>query len=111
MVPYALKDVAAYLPLCIEQMSWKKGIINRAGEMLCAYLGLNEEGFLNFREAAGLTILEQLDPVQFLIPTPETSKVISDLDRARTIKILNEILNAGSRTIKEYQSQLSLDRD
>ena len=111
MASYAQKEVDKYLPICMEQMSWKKGIINRAGEMICAYLELDEDMFMHFREGAGPTILEQLDPVQFLIPTPETSKVIPDLERGKTIKILNEILNAGSRTIKEYQSQLGLNRD
>ncbi len=88
----------------MEQMSRKKGIVSRAGEILCTYIDLDPELFMHFREGAGPTILETLDPVQFLIPTPETSKVIPDLERTRTIKILNEILNAGSRTIKEYQS-------
>ena len=111
MKSYVKKDVESYLSLCMEQMSRKKGIINRAGEMLTAYLDLDPDMFMHFREGAGLTILETLDPVQFLIPTPETSQVIKDLDRQRTIKILNEVLNAGSRTIKEYKSQLSLNRD
>lgn len=53
------------------------------------------------------TILDGLDPVQFLMPTPETSKVLSDLDKIKTITILNEVLTAASSTIKEYKEEIS----
>ena len=67
--------------------------------MLCAYLELNEDEFLYFRENQ-TTILDELDPVQFMMPTPERSEIIEDLDKAKSIKIMNEIMNAASNTIK-----------
>jgi hypothetical protein len=42
------------------------------------------------------------------MPTPETSNVIDSLDKSKTMIILNEVLNAASKTIKEYKSQLDL---
>jgi hypothetical protein len=42
------------------------------------------------------------------MPTPETSNVIDSLDKSKTMIILNEVLNAASKTIKEFKSQLDL---
>lgn len=78
--------------------------------MLCAYLELDEDNYLFFREGSP-TIIDTLDPVQFLLPTPESSKVIPELDKVKTITILNEVLNAGSNTIKEYKTMLKLERN
>jgi hypothetical protein len=36
------------------------------------------------------------------MPTPETSKVIEELERSKVLVILNEILNAGAKTLKQY---------
>lgn len=82
-------------------MARKKGSVTRAGEMICAYLEINEDEFLFFRESQN-TIIDSLDPVQFLIPTPETSNVLTDIDKHKITTILNEVLNAGSNAIKEY---------
>jgi hypothetical protein len=41
--PYKEKDVAKYINLCKDQMARKRGIISRAGEMVCRYLELDEE--------------------------------------------------------------------
>ena len=41
--PYKQKEVAKYINLCKDQMARKKGIISRAGEMLCRFLELDEE--------------------------------------------------------------------
>ena len=84
-------------------MARKRGIIARAGEMLCRYIELDEEQFIHFREGGISSILQNMDPVQFLMPTPETSKVIQGLERSKTIIILNEVLNAASKTIKEFK--------
>jgi hypothetical protein len=84
-------------------MARRHGIMNRSGEMICRYLELEEEQFIHFREGGLSSIIENMDPVQFLMPTPETSKVLDILDRSKTMIILNEILNAGSKTIKEFK--------
>ena len=44
-------------------MGRRKGIMSRAGEMLCAYLELDEDIYIHFREGTGPSILENLDPV------------------------------------------------
>ena len=106
--PYKEKDVAKYINLCKDQMARKRGIISRSGEMVCRYLELDEEQFIHFREGGISSILENLDPVQFLMPTPETSNVIETLERSKSMIILNEVLNAASKTIKEFKSQLDL---
>jgi hypothetical protein len=41
--PYKEKEVAKYINLCKDQMARKRGIISRAGEMVCRYLELDEE--------------------------------------------------------------------
>ena len=69
------KEVALYMQICVDQMARKKGIITRAGEMICAYLEIDEDQFLYFREGQH-TILDSLDPVQFMMPTPESSQVL-----------------------------------
>jgi hypothetical protein len=35
-----------------------------------------------------------------MMPTPERSEIIEDLDKAKSIKIMNKIMNAASNTIK-----------
>ena len=74
--------------------------------MLCRYLELDEEQFLYFRDGQ-TTIVDSLDPVQFLIPTPETSKDIPDLPKQKLMIILNEVLNAASRTLKDYSDYIA----
>ena len=73
--------------------------------MICQYLELDEDQFLYFREGQE-TIAESLDPVQFFIPTPDSSQAIPDLDKQKSILILNEVFNAASNTIKDYKEHL-----
>ena len=42
-----------------------------------------------------------------MIPTPETSKDIPDLPKEKVMIILNEVLNASSRTLKDYSEYLA----
>ena len=63
------------------------------------------------RENEEPTIIDRLDPVQLLIPVPKYSKKIEELDKSKTLTILNEILNATSNTLKERVSLIKVKKD
>ena len=62
--------------------------------MVCLYLEIEEDPFIYFRD--GQSILDTIDPVQLMIPTPKSSKAIDKLEKEQSIIILNEILNAAA---------------
>lgn len=61
LAPFKEKDVSTYVEVCLAQIALRKGLLARAGEMLCAYLQLDEDQFLYFRGSPSL--LDTLDPV------------------------------------------------
>ncbi len=63
-----------------------------------------------FRDS-GVTIIDAIDPLQLLIPTPVTSNQLEDLPRDKAIIILNEVLNAASNTLKEYKDHIKVRKD
>ena len=85
-----------YLQEGLTQISRRKGVTTRAGEMVCVYLDLENDQFMYFRQSAPTTILDTLDPVQLMIPTPMIAKLLPGLDKSKTVVILNEVLNAAA---------------
>ena len=83
--------------------------MTRAGEMICAYLDLDPDQFMYFREGSA-SLLEQMDPVQFLIPTPETSKPVPEVDKLKACVILNDIFYAAQKTLKEFSEHLTISK-
>lgn len=43
LAKYKVKDAEGYVELAIAQAARKKGVITRAGEMICRYLDLDED--------------------------------------------------------------------
>ena len=41
-----------------------------AGEIVCLFAGLEEDSILHFRENEAPTIIDYLDAIQVLLPTP-----------------------------------------
>ena len=79
--------------------------------MLTRYVEIESDQFMYFRDGGEPTIMENLDPVQFMIPAPKTSKLVPDLEKSKSIVILNEILNAAASTIKDKKDLLKLRKE
>ena len=46
--------------------------------MLTRYFEIESDQFKHYRDGGDLSIMEDLDPVQFMIPAPKTSKLLPD---------------------------------
>jgi hypothetical protein len=89
----------------------RKRIFTKAGEIICNYLNLTADEIMYLRDNEEPTILDRLDPVQLMIPVPKYSKSISDLEKSKTLVILNEILNVASSTLKERVGLIKIKND
>eukprot|EP00347_Sterkiella_histriomuscorum_P007607 403348266 len=106
------KNVVDYHSLASSQYRHKNGIVKKAGEIICTFLEIDPDQFMYFRDAGSdITIIDHLDPVQFMIPLPKNSKVIEGLDKPRASVILNEVLNAASNAFKDYKDLIQVKKD
>lgn len=64
-----------------------------------------------FRDQGAITILDHIDPVQFLIPVPLSSKLIEGLDKPKAMTILNEILNAAANAMKDNKELIKVKKE
>ncbi len=69
--------------------------------MICTYLNISPENFLRNRPNGEPTIVDQYDPVQFMIPTPKTSHVIETMDKNLCAEILRWVVPTASKKIKD----------
>ena len=107
------KNAEEWSKLARESLKKQKEIINRAGESLCQYAGLDEDTTIHFRDNDAITIAQYLDAIQVFIPAPVTeghneSKLLQTLadDKAKLVTILAEVLEASANTMKEYEDIL-----
>lgn len=71
--------------------------------MICSYLDISPDHFLRNRLNGESTIVDQYDPVQFMIPTPKTSHVIETMDKSLCTEILNWVIHTASKKIKDNE--------
>ena len=60
------------------------------------------------RSSGEPTLIFFLDPIQFMIPTPKTSKNIEDLDKDRCRQILKDLVSGTSMKLKINEDSLKL---
>ncbi|CDW71999.1 UNKNOWN [Stylonychia lemnae] len=105
------KNVKLYNSQVLDDLQYKLNVTKKAGEVVCTYLEINPDQFMYLRDQGSLTILEHLDPIQFLIPVPVSSKIIEELDKTKALTILNEILNAAANAMKENKDIIKVKKE
>jgi hypothetical protein len=89
----------------------KREVTIKAGEMICTYLELKPELFLKNRASGEPTIVDNCDPVQFMIPTPKTSHVIKTMDKNLCMEILRWVIPASFQKVKDHQEIIYLKKN
>jgi len=92
-------------------MQKKKEITIKAGEMICTFLELDYQPFIYKRPNEEPTIVEYLDPVQFMIPSPKISKVIDVMEKDLCRDLLKHFVVAASKKIKDNQEVVMIKRN
>ena len=84
-----------------------------AGKILCSFFKtLDPDQFLFFRESDDRidpkTIVEYLDPIQFLMPFTDNQPVLfADLDKSKMLDLVNDVLNFASEQLRTYSSLMT----
>ena len=88
------------------------------GVIICSFFpGLDENQFMYYREgdkrlASPLTIVENLDPIQFLMPYQYGQDVdlkkVTEAGKDKLLEMVNEVLNLASVKLKEYAQNPAL---
>ena len=89
---FKMESPEEYIRRALIHIAKKREITIKAGEMICTYLELNPENFLRNRPSGEPTIVDICDPVQFMIPTPKTSRVIETMDKNLCMEILRWVI-------------------
>ena len=79
--------------------------------MICTYLELDFVPFIYQRTPEEPTIVEYIDPIQFMIPTPKTSKVIDVMEKDLCRDLLKHIISVSSKKIKDNQEVVKIKRN
>ena len=77
-----------YIRRTLGHIKSKREITIKAGEMICAFLEIDPEKFVRNRPSGEPTIVDYCDPVQFMIPTPKTGRVIENMEKKLSIELL-----------------------
>ena len=104
-------DPAAYLENVLAQIQKKRDLTVKAGEMICTFLELDFVPFIYQRTPEEPTIVEYIDPIQFMIPTPKTSKVIDVMEKDLCRDLLKHIITVSSKKIKDNQEVVKIKRN
>jgi hypothetical protein len=78
--------------------------------MICKYLNIDTEAFLYKRENGDETIIQSLDPVQFMIPEPKKSKTIEAMEKELTTQLLQSLMQSTVTKIKDNQDDVKVKR-
>ena len=111
------EQAKSWLKMALEHGAQRKAIFLIAGTIVAKFFPqLDHEIFLFFREQdirlAGnsMTIVENLDPIQFLMPFDQASepaaKGILAMDKPQFLEALNEVLNVASEQLRTYSGMV-----
>ncbi len=76
---------------------------------MCRYLDIEADDHIYFRFSS-FSIVDVLDAVQSLLPHPGL-KAIDDMNKEKTCKILNEIYNAASTSLKDNMDKVFIKEE
>lgn len=107
---FETNDATKYLELSLNHMQKKREITIKAGEMICTYLELDFQPFIHQRQNEEPTIVEYVDPIQFMIPAPKTSKVIDVMEKELCQDLLKHFVTFASKKIKDNQEIIMIKR-
>lgn len=107
------ENAQKWLKSAAEFAAHRKRIFKLAGHIVCTFFrGLDTDQFISFREQDNRvdprTIIEYLDPIQFLMPYQDSSeKKFENLTKSKFLEMINEILNFASENLRNYSKLMT----
>lgn len=100
-------DPEEYLAKTLVQIQKKKDITIKAGEMICAYLELDQTSFIYKRPNGEPTIVDNLDPIQLMIPIKK-SRAITTIPKELSVDIMRDLIASTVKKLKDNEESVKL---